>query len=387
MLERSPRVRTTKRPSQRCELETSWTRARPIPYPARVSLAEHGAMDEAAPRSPVLVHAFGPVIEGVEIRSPHFRVAVCRSHDGMLRAARSPVDPLDAGAGAWPFLRGVVIQVRQWNQTVSFHQWSFAHAEGTAPPPTKRSRTYQLPPTENDPAIASREELLGKPPSWSPGPMVKVLVIAAVWMGVAQLVADQVLSLAGASLDVRSFPFQIVTVILQAVLLVVYLRMVGRMPDVRRVMQYNTAAFHTLVAHETNTPLTVAAVHRQSPFHPRSGGSYLGVALALFPFVFYLAGRPLVGFTGSPTALHATFLALKLATLPVVGALSFELTHLAGRLFQAGKLRGAWPIVGVLQRATMVEPDAAQIETAILAMREVRALEAEWESHERTRDA
>lgn len=75
------------------------------------------------------VHTMGALIEGVEVRSPHWIVGVCRRNDGRLVAARVSVDPMDAGAGSWPFIRGIVCQLRMWYPPASLRDWSLALAE------------------------------------------------------------------------------------------------------------------------------------------------------------------------------------------------------------------------------------------------------------------
>jgi hypothetical protein len=156
----------------------------------------------------------------------------------------------------------------------------------------------------------------------------------------------------------------IATVALQLGLSVVYLRAIRRSAAILRVFQYNTAALKVLVAHQANAPLTLEAVRRQSPLHPWASPNYIGLALALSPAVFYLAGRPLMGFEGSPFLLHAAFVALKIGASPLIFALTYEVQGIAVRLFEAGRMRGAWPISCALQRSVCEEPDDAQIEVS-----------------------
>lgn len=329
----------------------------------------------------MIVHTMGAIIEGVEVRSPHWLVGVCRRSDGLLVAARVSVAPMDAGAGAWPFIRGIVCQLRQWYPPASLRNWSISLAEqnGSVTEFASRGPVYRGPPAEHD--IVAREELRGAPGKLSAGSLVAALLWATIWMGVPQVLVGGVLALAGVDSALISLEYQIATAVLQLGLTIAYMYAIGRSVQVQRLFQYNTAALKVLVAHEARAPLTVDAVRRQSPSHPNSSANYIGIVHMLLPAVFYLAGRPLVGFAGTRLSLHATFIALKLASLPLVLALSYEVQRIAVRLFQAGRVRGVWPVACALQRAVSKEPDDEQIEVAVLAVREALLLEAEMGSN------
>jgi uncharacterized protein YqhQ len=142
-------------------------------------------------------------------------------------------------------------------------------------------------------------------------------------------------------------------------------------------MQYNTAAMKVLAAHDASVPLSVASVRGRAPFHPDASANHIALPLVLLPAMFHTVSMPLVAFTGSRAALHAAFIALKVAAVPVVLVVAYELQWLAVRAFRASGGRGPWAALCVLQRAVIEEPDDGQIEVAVLAVREAMALEAE----------
>lgn len=313
--------------------------------------------------STVRLHAIGATVEGVEVRSSHWYVGVCRLRSGELIAARGRVDPLDAGAGGWPFVRGIVCQLRQWSPPVSPRDWAVGVYENENENDTTDERG-RAPRREG---ISRREDL---PRSTRAPSHVTHVVWAVLVMAVPQLLAAYVLPWLGAELPPLSFAFQIVTALIAFALTIVYLRLVARLPEMRRVIQYNTAATKALVAYETGAPLTIDAVRRQSPIHPWAGANYIAFAIALSPAVFYLSSRALVTFAGSRFALHAAFVALKVASVPVILALTYEAQQLAVRPFRAGYGKGVWRILCALQYAMLAEPDDEQLDVAVSALRE-----------------
>lgn len=147
-----------------------------------------------------------------------------------------------------------------------------------------------------------------------------------------------------------------------------YLFAISRLKDVQRVFQYHGAEHKTIFAYEAELPLTVENVRKQSTLHPRCGTTFLIVV------VFISIG---VGIIFTPLLLpHAhgisgffQTLALRIALLPLIAAVSFEFQRLTARYCTTGPLRVLlWP--GFLfQKVTTREPDDQQIEIAIAAMR------------------
>ena len=328
-------------------------------------------------------HDIGGLIEGVQVRSAHHHVAVCRRGDGALIAASGRVEPLDGGAGSWPLVRGVVCQLRQMYPPFEPHDWAVSVSEGgvaaagageerEAPP--MHGGTYRHAPATD--AIVARTEL---PPRR--GSLFRSLFNGLWWvlmmLALPQVLAAWALGLAGAEVKLTSATFQIVTGLMWPAWFIGYNLLLRRLAGFRRLHQYNTAAFQVLVAHEKGSPLTVSAVRRQSPLHPFSAANYISAMMLLLPAVFYLAARPLAAGEGGGFARHAAFVALKVAATPVMFSLAYEIQRVAARLFAAGYLGWAWPILCVMQRLWTLEPDDGQIEVAIVAAQEAIALEAE----------
>jgi len=140
-----------------------------------------------------------------------------------------------------------------------------------------------------------------------------------------------------------------------------YVWLASRLNDIKRVWQYHGAEHKTIHCYEHGEELTVENVRKYSTKHPRCGTSFLLLVLIISILVFSFLGlhNPLVN------------LLLRLLFIPVVAGIAYEILRFAGRHTE-------WAIMKVIsapgllfQRLTTREPDDAQIEVAIEAMKNV----------------
>jgi len=153
-----------------------------------------------------------------------------------------------------------------------------------------------------------------------------------------------------------------------------YLAGIGLMPDIRRVFQYHGAEHKVVHAVEAGRPLTVEAVRDFSPAHPRCGTNFVVIVICVSILVFSLFEWDNV----------VQRIVVRLATLPVVVAVSYELLKLGGRFKNAALARLASAPGLFVQKLTTRQPDDAQLEVAIRAMEEViRAEQQDVTGHAR----
>ena len=159
--------------------------------------------------------------------------------------------------------------------------------------------------------------------------------------------------------------------IFRIALLIGYIAVIGRVPDLRRVYQYHGAEHKTINAFEAGVPLDASAVRACSRYHPRCGTSFILVVMLLALLVFAFLDRPPL----------ASQLLERILLLPLVAGVSYELLWLGGRfrLFRPLAVPGLW-----LQHLTTQEPTDAQLKVAIRALREV--LQAEGSAIEPLRE-
>ena len=155
--------------------------------------------------------------------------------------------------------------------------------------------------------------------------------------------------------------------VIRMAIFITYLALVAKMKDIKRVFEYHGAEHKTISCYENGEELTVENVKKHSRFHPRCGTSFLLFVMIISIIVFTLLPR----FDGY-SRLIQIFLRMvtRLAFLPVIAGLSYEVIKLAGR----SKAKcvafltkpGLW-----LQKLTTREPDDSQIEVAIESMKAV----------------
>lgn len=140
---------------------------------------------------------------------------------------------------------------------------------------------------------------------------------------------------------------------------VVYLALVGRMKDIRRVFEYHGAEHKSIFCLEAGEPLTVENVKKQSRFHPRCGTSFMILILIISILVFSL---PII--TWDNIFIRT---GLKLLFLPLIVGIGYELIRLAGKHDNIITRIISFPGLK-LQKLTTKEPDDSQIEVAIAAL-------------------
>lgn len=139
-----------------------------------------------------------------------------------------------------------------------------------------------------------------------------------------------------------------------------YLALVSQMSDIRRVFEYHGAEHKTIACYEGGEELTCENIRKYTRFHPRCGTSFLLFVMIISIILFSLLPR---------TGIFVRML-MRLALLPVVAGLSYEVIKLAGR--HQGGIIGALTKPGLwLQKLTTREPDDSQIEVAIASMKAV----------------
>lgn len=190
--------------------------------------------------------------------------------------------------------------------------------------------------------------------------VLAVVIALAVFIALPTVAAGYL-----ASFITDPFVLNIAEGLLRLAIFVGYLWSVSRIKDIRRVFMYHGAEHKVVHCYERDMELTVENASGCPRLHPRCGTSFLLLIVILSIVIFSL-----LGWSG---AWYAR-IGLRLAALPVVAGLAYELLRFAARresLF--------WRVVrfpGVqLQRLTTREPDDGMIEVAIAAFRRVACTE------------
>jgi uncharacterized protein YqhQ len=167
--------------------------------------------------------------------------------------------------------------------------------------------------------------------------------------------------------------FVVVEGLVRVTIFVLYLVLVGFLPDLRRVFEYHAAEHKAINAYEAGDPLEPEVVQRHSLIHVRCGTAFLLYVMVIAIFVFAFVGQP--GWFW--------LIASRILLLPVIAGIAYEVIRFAGKHPQNPILRtimapGLW-----LQRLTTRAPSLDQIEVSIRALREVLRLEGRLTPEER----
>ncbi|HQO72061.1 MAG TPA: DUF1385 domain-containing protein [Sedimentibacter sp.] len=160
----------------------------------------------------------------------------------------------------------------------------------------------------------------------------------------------------------NSFLLNLVEGIVRVSLFVGYVYLVSKLEDIKRVFMYHGAEHKTIYCYEYGEELTVENVRKYSTLHPRCGTSFLINVLLISIIVF--------SFFGWPNPLLR--LVIRLAMLPVIAGLSYELNRYVGRSSSDNIFTKIIAYPGFLiQKITTKEPDDSMMEVAIAAMKKV----------------
>ena len=139
-----------------------------------------------------------------------------------------------------------------------------------------------------------------------------------------------------------------------------YIYAISRIKDIYRVFQYHGAEHKTIACYEHEEELTVENVKKYTRFHPRCGTSFIFLVLFISIFV-----NTIFRVSWASILLRVV---IKIALLPIVTGIAYELIRLAGKydniFTKIISAPGLW-----IQRITTSEPDESQIECAIAALK------------------
>ena len=284
------------------------------------------------------------LIEGILMRGPKKQAVVCRTKDGIvekvedLRLVRDKHPVLGL-----PFIRGIVtlfdslykgmqaltysaslVPLEEQGEPDKLDQWIEAHFEG--------EKAQKL--------IISSAVVMGVGLS-----LFLFIFLPAFLVGLIP------------GLKTHFFARNLSEGAVRIAILLIYMRLICEVSDVKRLFSYHGAEHKTIFCYEHGKELTVENVRVESRFHPRCGTSFLLVVIVISILV------------NSVVRLDNSFarMGCHLLLLPVVVGLSYELNRWCGRhdnlLSAVLSAPGKW-----LQHMTTNEPDDSMLEVAIRAI-------------------
>ena len=336
------------------------------------------------------------VLEGVMMRSPSsFAVAVRRA-DGSISLRERPVT---GGPSRWakvPLVRGMatlVESLKLGSEALRFsadlYEKDLEAAEKLSTPSvltlgsaltlgsvlarlTMPLKAFGLvlanlvTRADGEPSGGSADDEGGRAPNT--GALMTIVAVAFL-IALPQLLAWGASSLFHLELDLRSAKFQMLTGFFKLFVVLGYLSLIRRVPEIRRVFQYHGAEHKTISTYEAREELVVANAKKMTTLHARCGTTFL-VLTVLVSIVVWTVLGPLLPKIGGPKVVEQlAFIAMKVPFLPVLAGITFELQRFTARYCLTGPGRVLLYPGFLVQKITTIEPDDDQLEIALASMR------------------
>ena len=302
------------------------------------------------------------LIEGIMMRGPEKDAIVIRTGESLtVEVSERKLNPPKSYKN-WPFLRGM---------------FNFFDAQVTGVKALMRSADLAPEEMQDEPSKLDKwlEEKLGNEK------FQKLITgfAVALGLGMSILLFFFLPSVISGFVD-RWIPNNLVLNLVEGAIrmciFMVYMLLVSRMKEMKRVFAYHGAEHKTIRCYEAGLPLTVENVRMQTRLHPRCGTSFLLVVMVISILVFSVASSALLALIPGLAAMQGTFqyrlimLCCKLLLLPLVVGITYEINRWAGRhdnwLTKIMTAPGMW-----MQNFTTNEPDDSMIEVGIAAVQAV----------------
>ena len=303
------------------------------------------------------------LIEGIMMRGPEKDAIVCRTKEGLSIEVTDRKLPKEGSPLRWPLIRGVV---------------NFFDSQVTGVRAILKSA--DLNPDEE------WEEEPGKLERWLEKKLgdekfQKFLIYSAAVLGLLMSIGlffllPMIIGELFTGIIESQVGIHLIEGLVRLVVFMVYIVLISRMKDMKRLFAYHGAEHKTIRCYEAKLPLTVENVREQTRLHPRCGTSFLLVVMILSILVFSVAVSALLEVFPALAALEGTFrfrlikIVFKLMLLPLVVSVAYEINRWVGKndnLFtRILTAPGLW-----MQNFTTNEPDDSMIEVAITAVNAV----------------
>ncbi|MDA1215288.1 MAG: DUF1385 domain-containing protein [Chloroflexi bacterium] len=146
--------------------------------------------------------------------------------------------------------------------------------------------------------------------------------------------------------------------LIRLAIFMVYLKLIGLMPDIRRVFAYHAAEHMAVHAHEAKLALNTENVRKFQAAHPRCGTAFLLTVMFVSILVFALLGTPDLPLR----------IASRIVLIPVIAGISYEIIRFSGVHEHNPLVKLVVYPSMALQAMTTRPPEDDMIEVAIAAM-------------------
>ncbi len=156
--------------------------------------------------------------------------------------------------------------------------------------------------------------------------------------------------------------------VIKMAIFIIYMLLVSRMKDIKRVFSYHGAEHKTIFCYESGEELTIENVKKQSCLHPRCGTSFMLLMLVVGILIGIILTWCFPKLQQSD--FRIAWVLIKILILPIICGVGYELLRFCGRhdnwFTRAISTPGMW-----MQKITTNEPEDSMIEVAIESLKAV----------------
>lgn len=289
------------------------------------------------------------VLEGVMMKGRHEYAVAVRTPEGTIRTEMTPYESWSARYKALgvPFIRGIVGFIE--SLTIGMKTLTFSAEIGM----TEEEKAQEK---EHSPLVN------------------KLLMTGTVLFSICLALAIFVVlpSLIGSLIE-KVIPVLWVTNLIEGflrmIIFLLYIVLISRMKDIRRVFEYHGAEHKTINCYESGRPLTPENAKECTRLHKRCGTSFLFIIMFISILLFMVI------------QVHNPLLKVlyRLALIPAVASISYEVLKLSAKYDNKFLTALVYPGL-LLQKLTTCEPDLEQLEVAIQSFQAVLEKEIEHDA-------
>lgn len=287
------------------------------------------------------------VIEGIMMQSKNYRAIAVRKSNGEIELKKERIKSWaqDKKIDKIPFLRGGFILFETMIQGIKSLNYS--------------SEFFMEDDEEEEDAIDKFLKRVFKDKANDAIMVVSLILAMILSIGLFVLIPTIISGFFGLFIK-NNIILNLIEGLIRILILILYMLGISRNEDIKRTFMYHGAEHKTIYCYENDLELTVENVKKFTTLHPRCGTNFLFIVMATSIILF--------SFFGWPNILLRVV--MRILCIPIVAGISYEIIKFLGKYDNILSKIVAYPGM-MLQRITTKEPDDAQIEVAIKALKAV----------------
>lgn len=287
------------------------------------------------------------VIEGIIMQSKNYRAIAVRKSNGEIELKKERIKSWvqDKKIDKIPFLRGGFILFETMIQGIKSLNYS--------------SEFFMEDDEEEEDAIDKFLKRVFKDKANDAIMVVSLILAMILSIGLFVLIPTIISGFFGLFIK-NNIILNLIEGLIRILILILYMLGISRNEDIKRTFMYHGAEHKTIYCYENDLELTVENVRKFTTLHPRCGTNFLFIVMATSIILF--------SFFGWPNILLRVV--MRILCIPIVAGISYEIIKFLGKYDNILSKIVAYPGM-MLQRITTKEPDDAQIEVAIKALKAV----------------